>query len=162
MLRPADVEGPALRHATGVVRSLSLIVLVLMLAACQPSAGRKTQAQLVGTGMLAELSHAVKVEVVPGRGSADPERPYRWATVLHDFRVSCVEERPVGASCGAAVELYRTPQAAIDRVHVKRRDAHGGVVARRGSYVLRVSPRLDRQAASGYREAFLAVVEPRR
>lgn len=69
MLRPADVEGPALRRATGVVRSLSLIVLVLMLAACQPSAGRKTQAQLVGTGMLAELSHAVKVEVVPGRGS---------------------------------------------------------------------------------------------
>lgn len=129
-----------------------------MLTACQEQSTRKGAAQLLGRGMLAEVAHVVEVETVRGRGSTDPDRPYRRATVLHDARVDCEDRRRVDATCGATVEVYASTRAAADRVR-ELRGARG--VVRRGVYVLHVSPELDRDAVRQYRQAFLGLAVAR-
>lgn len=134
------------------------LVTVTVMAGCQAPSQRKTEAQLVGDSMLASVGDVVRAETVRGRGSRDPERPYRRATVLHDARVSCVRRLEPDVSCGAVVEIFRKERRALDRV---RADDSGGLVVRRGVFVLRVSPDLDRETARAYRAAFLETMRGR-
>lgn len=127
---------------------------LLALSACQTTSSRKGDAQLLGRGMLAEVGHVVEVETVRGGGPSDPERPYRRATVLHDARVECDDAERLDASCGAVVEVFGSIRSAVARHRAERGD---GRVARRGVYVLRVSPELDRDAARRYRQAFVVL-----
>jgi hypothetical protein len=136
----------------------SALVASTFVSGCQTPSERKTEARLLGDTMLARVGDVVRSETVRGRGSADPDRPYRRATVLHDARVSCVERREPDASCGAVVEIFRKERKAADRV---RADNDGGLVVRRGVYVLRVSPELDLQTARVYRAAFLETLRAR-
>ena len=105
---------------------------------------------LLDTG--AGISDVVRAQTVRGRGSADPDRPFRRATVLHDSRVRCTDEQRPDASCGAVIEIFRKKSRAATRARTA--DAGDGRVLRRGRYVLLVSPELDRAAARSYRSAF--------
>lgn len=133
-------------------RAAALTLTVLASAGCQAASERKLEAQLMGDTMLAGISDVVRAQTVRGRGSADPDRPYRRATVLHDSRVRCTDEQRPDASCGAVIEIFRKTSLAATRARTA--DAGDGRVLRRGRYVLLVSPELDRAAARSYRSAF--------
>lgn len=124
--------------------------------------GRHTRRHYAGPAWAGALACAtavlVEVQTLRGRGSGDPERPYRRATVLHDRRVDCDDRERLDASCGAAIEVYASTAAAIDRVRAKRGE---GRALRRDVYVLRVSPELDLDDVRRYRQAFRDVVGSR-
>jgi len=134
------------------------VTTLAVVAACQQPSTTRTQAQLVGDTMLAGVGKVVKAQTVRGRGPGDPERPFRRATVLHDARVSCTDDGAPDASCGAVVEIFRKARGAAERTRTLDGD---GLVVRRGTYVLRVSPDLDRDAARDYRSAFLETMRAR-
>ena len=147
---------PTRRHLRRTV-ALPLAGLTIV-AGCQTPSERKTEAQLMGDTMLASVGHVVRAQTVRGRGSSDPDRPYRRATVLHDARVACVDPDEPDASCGAVVEIFRKERKAVDRLRAADGD---GLAVRRGVFVLRVSPDLDRDTARSYRAAFLETLRAR-
>jgi hypothetical protein len=144
--------------ASAKAGALVLIAIAVLTAGCGHSP-RRTAAEVLGSTMLADLPHVVRIHVVRKhhRSGAHPSKNYRRAVVFHDRRGECPADDPRSVRCGAKLELHKNRARAIRRMarlRARNADHRREYDYRQGALVLRVSAAVGKDGAKAYHDAF--------